>query len=228
MPVIGSHHAACRRVDIETPPKTGRLDERGHRGLAETLAIGYDAWAPDYDADMARYGYRLPARMADEARCHIQDRSAPLLDAGAGSGLMGMALNAVGYDNLVGLDPSPGMLRQASAKGIYRRQLAMALGSVALQTELRFEAALAAGVFKAGHAPPEALADLVHLVRPGGIIIINVGVGAGAAAYERFARRLAVDCIWRLLRSTPPFSLFAGGAPEPMTKILVFQTISTC
>ncbi len=228
MPVNGCHHAVRRRFDVEPPAKAVCPEARCHPGFAATLAIGYDAWAPDYDADMARYGYRLPERMADEARSFIEARRAPLLDAGAGSGLMGAALKAAGYEHLVGLDPSPGMRRQAHAKGVYRRQLPMALGSAALRTAFRFEAALAAGVFKAGHAPPEALADLAQLVRPGGIVIFDVGLGAGAAAYNCFARRMAARRQWRLLRSTAPFPIFSGGAPETITMIHVFRTLSAC
>lgn len=227
LPVDGSHHAASRRVDAESPSNGIRPVERGHPDLAMTLVAGYDAWASDYDADMARYGYQLPERMADAARHHIEDRRALVLDAGAGSGLLGKALKAVGYDNLVALDPSPGMLRQAYTKGLYKRQLPMALGSAAMRTEVRFDAALAAGVFKAGHAPPEAFADLVQLVRPGGIVIFNLGAGADAVVYDRLARRLAADRKWRLLSSTAPFPFLATRTLDSMTLIHVFQTIST-
>ncbi len=223
MSVNGSHQAACRRVDAESPLSPDRLAARSLPGIATALASGYDAWAPDYEADMARYGYCLPDRMVEAARRHIEDRRALLLDVGAGSGLLGEALEAAGYDNLVGLEPSPGMLRQATAKGVYKRQLKMALGAAARRTGLRFDAALAAGVFKAGHAPPEALACLLQLVRPGGIIILNLNVGAGAAAYDGIARRLAAQRQWRFLKSTAPFSLFAGNVPDSWTTIHVFQ-----
>ncbi len=228
LPVDGPHHAACQRADAQSPLSPDRLAARSLPGIATALTTGYDAWAPDYEADMDRYGYRLPVHMVDAARLHIQDRRARLLDVGAGSGLIGEALKAAGYDNLVALDPSPGMLRQAAAKGVYRRHLEMALGTAALRTGLRCDAALAAGVFKAGHAPPQALACLLGLVRPGGIIILNLDVGEGAAAYDGIARRLAADCKWRFLKSTSPFALFAGGAFGSLTTIHVFQVTGTC
>ena len=228
MPVNGPHHAVCPRADTKGLLSPDRLAARSLPGIATALATGYDAWAPDYEADMARYGYRLPERMVDAARRHIEDRRARLLDVGAGSGLIGEALKAAGYDNLVALDPSPGMLRQAAVKGVYKHHLEMVLGASAPRTALRFDAAMAAGVFKAGHAPPQALACLLGLVRPGGIIILNLDVGAGAAAYDAIARRLATDCKWRFLKSTPPFALFAGGASESLTTIHVFQVTGTC
>ena len=225
--VNGSHPAACRRVDAGSPGPA-RRETRCPPGISAALAAGYDAWAPDYEADMARSGYRLPERMVDVVRRHIEDRRARLLDVGAGSGLLGKALKTAGYDNLVGLDPSPGMLRQAAAKRVYKRQLEMALGAAALRTGMRFDAALAAGVFKAGHAPPGALACLLRLVRPGGIIIFNLNVGAGAVPYDGMARRLAADRQWRLLQSTTTISFSAEGAPASLTVIHVFQTISAC
>ncbi len=220
--------AACRDGDVaRAPPPAGRA-AHGHFALTSALAIGYEAWGPVYDADMVRYGYRLPSRMTDEARRHIEDRRALLLDVGAGSGLLGQALRAGGYDNLVGLEPSRAMLRLAQAKRVYRRLLPMALGPAVEEVGYRFDAALAAGVFKAGHAPPEALEDLVRLVRPGGIVIFDLNTGSGAAAYDHCARRLANGRKWRHLRSTAPFSPLPGAAPESTTIIHVFQTIGAC
>ena len=193
--------------------------------LTAMLAIGYDAWAPQYDADMHRYGYCLPSRMVDEAHRHIGNHRALLLDVGAGTGLLGHALRTGGYINLVGLDPSLGMLRQARAKMVYKLRLQMAWGSFAALADHRFDAILAAGVFKAGHAAPDAMAELVRLVRPGGIIIFDLEAGRGGTAYHRFGRLLAIRKKWRRVGSTDPFSHLPGTVPEKKTAIHVFQTI---
>ena len=197
----------------------------GNPDLTAMLAIGYDAWAARYDADMDRYGYCLPCRMVDAVQRHIGNRRALLLDAGAGSGLLGHALRAGGYVNLVGLDPSLGMLRQAHAQKAYKLRLQMALGPCAALADHRFDGIMAAGVFKTGHAPPEAMEELVRLVRPEGIIIVNLEAGPGGAAYERFGRHLALHQRWRQVRSTDPFSHLPGADPEMKTVIHVFQTI---
>ncbi len=198
----------------------------GNPDLTAMLAIGYDAWAPQYDVDMDRYGYCLPSRMVDEAQRHIGNHRALMLDAGAGSGLLGQALRAGGYVRLVGLDPSLGMLREAHAKKVYILRLQMALGPFAALADHRFDAILAAGVFKAGHAPPEAMEELVRLVRPEGIIILNLEAGTGGEAYERFGRYLTLRKRWRRVGSTGSFSHLPGAAPEMKTVIHIFQTTS--
>ena len=197
--------------------------ELGKSDLNAMLALGYDAWAPRYDADMHDYGYRLPSRMAAEVRRHIPNGDALMLDVGAGSGLLGQALRDGGYDNLEGLDPSPGMLRQARAKGVYRRRQ-MALGATTPLAPYRYEAILAGGVFKPGHAPPHALEELLRLARPGGIIVVNLETGPGGEAYTCFGRHLVAQQKWRHLRATAPFAHLPRVAPEAMTVIHTFQT----
>lgn len=192
------------------------------------LAAGYDAWAPHYDADMRRYGYRVPALMADQLRRHVSNRCALVLDVGAGSGLVGKALKALGYQNVVGLDPSMAMLRQAWAQGVYRRCLKMALGAPKALADHRFDAILAAGVFKAGHAPPETLADLVSAARPEGIIIFNLQCDKVLAAdYHRMRLRLEMHHQWRPLITTVPFDPLPGVAVEQNNVIYVYQTVGT-
>ncbi len=202
--------------------------ERCHPADKTMLAAGYDAWAPHYDADMRRYGYRVPALMVAQLRCHVPDRRAFVLDAGAGSGLVAQALKAFGYQNVVGLDPSMAMLRRACTKGLYRLCLKTALGAPAALADHRFDAILAAGVLKAGHAPPAALDALVRAVRPKGIIIFNLQADKVAAEeYNRMRRRLETDHQWRPLIATLPFDPLPGVAADQKNVIYVYQTAGT-
>ncbi|MBL0715042.1 MAG: class I SAM-dependent methyltransferase [Desulfosarcina sp.] len=191
----------------------------------DALSDGYDAWAPRYDADMQQYGYRLPSMMLHQVRRYILDCRAFLLDVGAGSGLLGQELRAFGYRNLVGIDPSMGMLRQARAKEVYRMGLQMVLGAPTAFADHMFDGILAAGVFKPGHAPPEALEELTRISRPGGIIVYNLEAGAEQAEdYDRIRRRLETRTQWRPVASTAPFAPLPGAAPEYKTVIYVYQT----
>ena len=70
----------------------------------------YDSWASSYDADLASWGYRTPQQIAAIlARLAPQlglPMSAPLLDAGCGTGLSGEALARAGFSDLCGADIS--------------------------------------------------------------------------------------------------------------------------
>jgi len=88
----------------------------GARSTAD-LAEGYDGWAPDYDGDMERRGYRLPGLVTCLVARHVRPGDGPLLDAGAGTGLLGAWLRLVGYDAITGIDLSDGMLVLARRTG---------------------------------------------------------------------------------------------------------------
>lgn len=206
------------------PVRQSEPIERGRMVPLEILAGGYDAWAPHYDEDMYGYGYCVPALMVDQLQRYIPDRRVLVLDAGAGSGLVAQALHSCGYRNLVGLDPSMGMLRQAGTKGVYRLRLKMALGAPTALADHGVDAILAAGVFKAGHAPPEALAALVSAVRPEGLIIFDLPAATVAAeVYDRERRRLETFHQWRPVTATGPFNPLPGVAAEQKHAIYVYQ-----
>jgi predicted TPR repeat methyltransferase len=61
----------------------------------------YDEWAVNYEADVRKWGYNLPERVAqlviDSCRSPDRDQLA-ILDAGAGDGLVGVALHTAGFE----------------------------------------------------------------------------------------------------------------------------------
>lgn len=86
----------------------------------EELSERYDQWAKDYDAELERdFEWRGPQCTAGFFIKHVL-KEARILDAGAGTGLMGEALVKLGYDNLVAMDLSQAMLEEACKKNIYR------------------------------------------------------------------------------------------------------------
>ena len=80
----------------------------------------YDGWAETYDSDfVADMDYRLPERVA--AAFAAAQPDGPVLDVGAGTGLVGVALTELGIGPVDGTDISPGMLAAAAKKGVYAR-----------------------------------------------------------------------------------------------------------
>jgi predicted TPR repeat methyltransferase len=140
----------------------------------KTLEQGYDAWAADYDRDVSRLGYNSPETLVAAVTKHIHPPMARILDAGAGTGLVGERLYDQGYRRMVGIDSSHGMLAQAARKGVYRLLCRMVLGQPLGFADQCFDGAIAAGVFTPGHAPPEALYELIRVVRPGGWLVFSL------------------------------------------------------
>ncbi len=96
----------------------------------QKLAGRYDQWAEGYDADLKRdFEYRAPEVTAEFfARC--VPREARILDAGAGTGMVGEVLTKLGYANLVAMDLSQGMLEVARQKNVYQELHLMVMGEV--------------------------------------------------------------------------------------------------
>lgn len=138
------------------------------------IARLYDGWAGTYEAEMAAAGYCHPAICLALIARHLPGGSAPLLDAGAGTGLVGEWLGLLGYPEIEGLDISPGMLAVAAAKGVYSRLHEAALGQILPFPDGHFAGIVSAGVFTTGHVGPEGLDELLRICRPGGTIVLTV------------------------------------------------------
>ena len=78
----------------------------------EELAERYDQWAAEYDRDLTEaFAWNGPQAAVEVFARHVP-RHARILDAGAGTGLVGERLAASGYRNLYAMDLSLGMLER--------------------------------------------------------------------------------------------------------------------
>ncbi len=106
--------------------------------------------------------------------------SDPCLEIGVGTGLIGFPLHDAGI-RLVGLDLSGAMLRKLVEKTGGRPAFPLLRGDA---TQLPFADAVFGGAI-ARHVLhliprwPDALGELVRVVRPGGVLLLNIGVSGG-------------------------------------------------
>ncbi len=185
------------------------------------LAAAYADWAATYDAETFRDGYHLPFTIAAWVARHVRPGDGPLLDAGCGTGITGPVLRALGYDDLEGLDLSPDMLRLAHARDAYVRLTEAELGAPLPFESGRFAAFLSTGVFTAGHAPPDALDELVRIVRPGGHCIFTVR-DVVLPAFGRKMDALEAEGRWTRVEQSAPFRAFLIAEPEVMLTAFVY------
>jgi predicted TPR repeat methyltransferase len=156
------------------------------------LAQHYDGWAKSYDADMARAGYRHPSIALALMARHLPCGATPVLDAGAGTGLLGEWLGIMGYAHVEALDISEGMLAVAASKGCYAALHRAALGGPLPFADNHFAAIVAVGVFSTGHVGANGLDELIRICRPGGVLVLTVkntlwesGFASRLAAFAR-------------------------------------------
>ena len=141
--------------DLDTPE-----DTRAH----------YQKWAATYEEEVAEQGYATPGRIAKALWEKMPEPQTPILDYGCGTGLSGLALRAVGFEVIDGMDPSPNMLEAAAAKGVYRTLSSFEITDPEPVTKDVYRAITAIGVIGAGAAPPETFDLLVRALRKGGFL----------------------------------------------------------
>jgi len=139
-----------------------------------SLAQKYDAWASRYDEDL-RESYAASPRLVAELAARHLPPGASILDAGAGTGLVGEALRQRGFTQLTALDQSAGVLARAAAKQVYTELVQGTLEQTpSLFPNAAFDAVAAVGVFTFGHAPPSALGPLLSALKLGGLLLLAV------------------------------------------------------
>lgn len=138
------------------------------------LSHRYDEWSQEYDKHLEEeLNYIAPDIGVSLLTKHIAI-GARILDAGAGTGLVGERLHAAGFRNLVAVDNSPGMLQQAKKKEVYTDLLRQDLLQPLDFSDASFDAVISIGVFTDGHVSADAFDELIRVTRPGGFIIFSV------------------------------------------------------
>lgn len=139
----------------------------------------YQDWAQSYDQDLLSQDldYVAPQEAVRIFKTHFTKTSASILDVGCGTGLSGTALVKAGFTHIDGIDLSPAMLEQARLKKVYQNlQQADLLKGVDI-ADNQYDAALSVGTFTHGHVGPNAINEVLRLIKPGGIFCLTVNEG---------------------------------------------------
>jgi ubiquinone/menaquinone biosynthesis C-methylase UbiE len=176
---------------------TDHTDHTDVRHAYDTVAADYAARLPDTRAEAP-----LDLAMVDAfATAVLQDvadpTTAPVLDAGCGTGRMSSYLTARGL-SVRGVDLSPGMVEMA------QRDHPDLEFSVASLDELPCDDNEFAGIllwYSIIHTPPQGLdrvlAEAVRVLRPGGHLLVGFQSGTGtrdvAPAYRRLGHEVRLE-----------------------------------
>ncbi|MYE46692.1 MAG: class I SAM-dependent methyltransferase [Chloroflexi bacterium] len=205
---------------------TERIQRVYASGNPAELTSEYNRWAEDYDADLTALGYNAPRGGAELLATLVADKGARVLDAGAGTGMVGEELARAGFRRITALDMSPGMLAQAEQKAVYEELVVGELGKRLPFETGTFGGVTCIGVLTIGHAPPETLDELVRVTAAGGPVVFSMrtdyysegGFDAKQGALEAAGK-------WRLLERSPPFRAMPDGEPDIWHELWAYEVL---
>lgn len=152
-------------------------------GPDEAKAL-YGKWAESYDSEFgSAWGYIAPREIARIYREESKGNE-PVLDIGAGTGLVAEHLNGMTVD---AIDITPEMLEVAARKGLYRNRIA---GDLLQPLDLPtngYGGVISCGTFTHGHVGPSCLPELLRVTWPGALFVCGTippvldGLGFGSA-----------------------------------------------
>ena len=167
---------------------------------SEELLKYYQDWTKKdkYNQDMIDLNYVAPKEAVLVLKKYVLDGNSKILDAGCGTGLVGIELKKYGYSNIDGVDFSQDMLDSVPKK-IYKK-----IERVDLNNPLKFntniyDAIICVGTFTYGHVKPHALDELIRITKNKGFICFTINEGI----YEKYGfdskiKKLKINKSWNV------------------------------
>ncbi len=133
----------------------------------------YRGWAEDYDIDFAGVmDYILPYQVATQ---FIKlNGKGPVLDVGAGTGLLGIEISKLNKIEMHATDISEEMLSVAEKKDIYSKSIVGDLTKGLPILDNTYNGIVSSGTFTHGHIGPEALFEITRILSKGGLAVLSV------------------------------------------------------
>ena len=145
---------------------------------SEELLKYYQDWTDNnkYNKDMVDWNYTAPQETVLILRKYAFNRNYKILDAGCGTGLVGIELKKYGYSNIEGVDFSQSML-DLVPQDVYKK-----IEKVDLNKHLKFknntyDVVMCVGTFTYGHVKPQALDELIRITKNKGFICFTINEG---------------------------------------------------
>ena len=144
----------------------------------EEILKYYENWTKKnkYNQDMVDLNYVAPKETIMVLKKYSQDNNCKILDAGCGTGLVGVELKKYGYSNIEGVDFSQNML-DLIPKNIYKKIEKIDLNKPLKFNNDMYDVVVCVGTFTYGHVKPQALNELIRIIKNKGLICFTINEG---------------------------------------------------
>ena len=191
------------------------------------LSQRYDEWAKDYDKDLSGvFGWIAPKTASAYLAKYVHPDSI-VLDAGAGTGLVGLALAEHGFQNLTAMDLSEGMLREARDKNVYGKLDQMVLGEPLSYATDSFDAVISVGVMTLGHAGPDSFKELLRITKPQGYIVFTIRTDVYLKnGFKEKQEEMESKKLWEVVDVSEEFHPLPTGEPDVLHQVWVYRVLN--
>jgi len=145
---------------------------------SEELLKYYQDWTKKnkYNQDMINWKYTAPQETVLVLKKYALNNKCKILDAGCGTGLVGIELKKCGYSNIDGVDFSQNML-DLIPQDIYKKIEKVDLNKALKFKTNMYDIVMCVGTFTYGHVKPQALDELIRITKNGGLICFTINEG---------------------------------------------------
>ena len=167
----------------------------------EKLLEYYDNWTnkSQYNQDMVNWQYTAPQHSVNLFKKHAINKDMQILDAGCGSGLVGMELKKEGYVNIKGVDFSQSMLNLIPVE-IYNSIELIDLNEPLYFEDNYFDAIMCVGTFTYGHVKAQALNEFIRITKNNGFICFTVNEGIYCEyEFDKKIEQLSNNNLWKVI-----------------------------
>jgi len=160
----------------------------------------YKDWTDNnkYNKDMIDWNYTAPKETASVLKKHALNKNYKILDAGCGTGLVGIELKKLGYLNIEGVDFSQDML-DLVPQGIYKNLQKVDLNSNLKIKDDTYDVIVCVGTFTFGHVKAHALDELIRITKNKGLICFTINEGIYKEySFDKKIKQLSDKKIWKV------------------------------
>ncbi|WP_108813961.1 class I SAM-dependent DNA methyltransferase [Loktanella sp. Alg231-35] len=204
--------------------KNPDIDEAYAMTSPDEVKALYRTWSHSYDVGFGEgQGYQLPREVA--TAFIGAGGQGPVLDVGAGTGLVGTFLHRMKATPIDGIDLSEEMLELARLKGDYRGLSACDVTQPLTGLDGPYQGVVSAGTFTLGHVGPDALGHLLKVAATGALFVISVNAAHYASAgFEAAFAELGDRITDRCTRDVRIYDDRADDAhSDDMARLVIFR-----
>ena len=162
----------------------------------------YKNWTDksQYNQDMIDWQYTAPKHSVNLFKQYASNKGIRILDAGCGSGLVGMELIKEGYTNLKGVDFSQSMLDLVPDE-IYNSIKLIDLNEPLYFEDNYFDAIMCVGTFTYGHVKAHTLNEFIRITKNNGLICFTVNEGIYSEyEFDKKIEELSINNLWKIIK----------------------------